>query len=337
MFKKNKNTVKKVSVSDEQAYAQGLAVFKMPEKYVTTSKSGSVASKTGTPHKSHKGLVVGVCVFLFFAIAGIASYFFIFAEKPQPQPSKKSAEETQPKKTEEPTEESPDEINNQDDSLSDSDNTPEDSSSAENVSEDTAENAVEEAVPVSSEPIKGEDKDSDGLTDIEEGLYATHIRRSDSDNDGFSDAEELRNLYDPSVASLKLEDSQSVRRYVNNQNKFSVLYPTSWKLDVVAANLAKMTDSSGDFISVSVSSLQSGESFKEWYEKNTTNQILFDTLTVIEPNKYYRTFDGFYRYVIVEDKVFTFFYDISKTNTIYYFVTFDMMLKSFSIIDESDV
>lgn len=85
--------------------------------------------------------------------------------------------------------------------------------------------------PVVSE---GEDGDRDGLTDLEETLYASSPTAIDSDADQFGDANEVRNGFDPAAKGAPLSASPQMR--TERWQVWEALLPKSWSIVPEAGN-----------------------------------------------------------------------------------------------------
>jgi hypothetical protein len=78
-------------------------------------------------------------------------------------------------------------------------------------------------------PTDISDSDNDGLSDEEERVWGTDQGNSDSDNDSYNDGTEIENLYDPMKGSdTKLLNSDMAKQWVDSENGYSVLYPSSF-------------------------------------------------------------------------------------------------------------
>ena len=72
------------------------------------------------------------------------------------------------------------------------------------------------------------DTDKDGLTDVEESLFATSAAVPDTDTDSFLDGQEVLNLYDPATAGALLEVSPQIKIGRNDSQSYQFLLPLSW-------------------------------------------------------------------------------------------------------------
>lgn len=110
------------------------------------------------------------------------------------------------------------------------------------------------------------DSDGDGLTDEEELSLGTNPNEIDTDQDGYLDLAEIQSGYDP-AGSGRLEDSQFISRYQNNNLNYSFLYPNSWIVrDNNTDYLTIVTAPDNSLIQVSVSENISGQSILDWYQ-----------------------------------------------------------------------
>ena len=134
-------------------------------------------------------------------------------------------------------------------------------------------------IPASSFPqLTSIDTDADGLTDTEEGVYGTELRRPDTDNDGYIDGEELKSNFSPfAAAGALLKDSAAVNIFNNSTVGYSIFHPSSW--------LARATDESREEV---VFTSSTGELFVLTVFNNpdglTLNQWISDNRSDINPN-----------------------------------------------------
>lgn len=129
---------------------------------------------------------------------------------------------------------------------------------------------VPEEEPEPAEEVSysgGIDADSDGLTDLEEGLYETDPRLPDTDLDGFLDGNEVYHLYNPGgTAPVTLLESGLVRRYANDQNRYEIYYPTAWQLDVSkGSDFVMFVAESGEWVQVLAEENPEDLSLTDWY------------------------------------------------------------------------
>jgi hypothetical protein len=177
-----------------------------------------------------------------------------------------------------------------------------------------------------------QDTDSDGLTDIEEGLYGTNVSIPDTDADGFSDGQEVANGYNP-TGTGKLEDSSAVRLYTDSTDGYSLLYPATWvPSDDPQNTRGKMFTASGEFVEVSVQENPARLSARDWY---LTKSPGIDSAQIMSMTNWNKTLsgvlslDGLTAYYTKGDKAYMIAYNINILTQANYKTTFKMMYSSF--------
>ncbi len=202
------------------------------------------------------------------------------------------------------------------------------------------EGGEEEAVPdtgddLAIELISGLDTDTDGLTDIEENLYATNSALVDTDEDGYSDASELVNLYDPAQVATLLADAETVTQYINTEFNYSILYPTEWTVRALTEEKEQVIFNSEttEFIQILVLENPLGLSARNWYlsynediDADTLEEIVLNNIVGIQ------TGAGRYTYLGVGSSIYSIIYNVGTTNQLNYQATYDMMLNSWELI-----
>ena len=181
-------------------------------------------------------------------------------------------------------------------------------------------------------PPAGLDTDSDGLSDLEEALFATDPKNPDTDADGFLDGNEVFHLYNPSArAPGTLLDAGLVKAEKGTVG-WSMYLPKNWTLTMDSADGSKATITSGH-----------GEIFRLVIEDNSDNLPIVDWYLKTHPtaNKdqvlQYRSKKG-YQGIIGADllttfipwgsHVFAFTYDLDGQTFINFRTTYSMMLNS---------
>ena len=183
------------------------------------------------------------------------------------------------------------------------------------------------------------DTDSDGLTDTEEDLLGTELRRPDTDGDGFVDAEETMNLYSPFAGSgALLKDSAAVNTFLNDPVGYSLLYPASWlprPSDDTRVEVT-ITTSTREFFTLEVFDNPEVLSLNQWIIDNQT-QVNANSLTS------YTTRQGlsslvsanelvYYIGVPTQAKVYIFTYDPGTVTRLNFKSLFKMMVNSLSLL-----
>ncbi|MBI5621402.1 hypothetical protein HY933_00865 [Candidatus Falkowbacteria bacterium] len=200
---------------------------------------------------------------------------------------------------------------------------------------------AEEVVPLpmvnSDKPVNGPDADGDGLTDAEEILYHTGLTKPDTDADGYLDGQEVKAGFHPNAARIGLAGSDLVSRYENLSFKYSILYPTAWKMravDEVGAQVLFQPEDSREFVEVIM--IDRVPSLVSWYKQYVTpgsaNEPLVSSLNswqaIVSP-------DGltFYLGRWGTDKVYILNYNPAGVKEINFQATFTMMVNSFISLD----
>lgn len=181
-------------------------------------------------------------------------------------------------------------------------------------------------------PPAGLDTDSDGLTDLEEGLFGTDNRTPDADGDGFLDGNEVYNLYNPNgKAPAKLENSNQVKK-IEGSIGWQMLIPASWTTQDAAADGSRITIVTGH-----------GETFKLAVEDNPNKQTVVEWYLAHHPEAQrdqilkYKSKHGYEGIIGADqlttfvpwgDKIFTFTYDLDGQSFINYRTTYYMMMNS---------
>ena len=110
------------------------------------------------------------------------------------------------------------------------------------------------------------DTDGDGLTDEEELSLGTNPNEIDTDQDGYLDLEEIQAGYNP-TGTGKLEESQFIIRYQNNNLNYSFLYPNAWTLRNNNTDyLTIITAPDNSLMQVSVSENVLNQNILDWYQ-----------------------------------------------------------------------
>jgi cytoskeletal protein RodZ len=197
-------------------------------------------------------------------------------------------------------------------------------------------------------PVLGVDTDQDGLTDVEERLFATDENKVDSDADGFSDGSELKGLYDPTKPEARLDVSGIVNTYVNQTFKYSLLYPSSWVAKAVERTDREVmiSSASGEFFTISAQDNPNKLSPVDWYttvaspggDSSRMQSFAYDTWSGV------MTEDSLTVYLIRNDKnpqtqtlMYVIKYNLNTKNELALMATFQMLLRSFLFTDLSFV
>lgn len=180
-------------------------------------------------------------------------------------------------------------------------------------------------------PPAGLDSDSDGLSDLEEGLFATNAQLPDTDGDGFLDGNEVFHLYNPNgLAPATLLDAKVVKN-VSGSVGWNMQIPTSWTfVENSDGSSATISSGHGEKFVVTIADNAKKQPIVDWYlaahPQVTASQVL-----------QYRSKRGYLgiigadlltTYIPWGDKVFVFTYDLGGQTFINFRTTYSMMLNS---------
>ncbi len=181
------------------------------------------------------------------------------------------------------------------------------------------------------------DSDHDGLTDVEEKLYGTDKTKRDTDADGYIDGDEVANLYDPlRPGSAKLYASSSVKTYLNKEYNYNLLYPAAWQVKSENDDSVIFQDKDGEFVQVLVVPDKKHYSdILDWYKANVNLDTSQLTKFNIDGIKAVRTPDGYKVYFLYHGRLYSLIYNIGLRQDANFMVTFDMMIKSLSLMEAS--
>lgn len=116
------------------------------------------------------------------------------------------------------------------------------------------------------ELIGGVDADSDGLTDVEEELFATNSAKPDTDDDGYLDGNEVYHLYNPGgTAPVTLLEAGLVRSFVSESYKYEIYRPAPWTIGGDDPEAVQFLIPAGGFVQVLVEQNPQGLNLKDWY------------------------------------------------------------------------
>ncbi|MDO8584218.1 MAG: fibronectin type III domain-containing protein [bacterium] len=185
-------------------------------------------------------------------------------------------------------------------------------------------------------PPGGLDSDSDGLSDLEEGIYGTDVRNPDSDSDGYLDGNEVYHLYNPlAKAPGRLLDSGKLT-LVSSTSGWSLISPLAWKIVWDREDGARATIDTAH-----------GETFVLTIESNPLKSTVLDWYLAKHPgilSTSIRSFTtkGGMEGILSEDrmqalfpwgdKIFVVRYDMDGQTFINYRTTFEMMLNALKLV-----
>ncbi|MDD5040358.1 MAG: hypothetical protein PHY34_04385 [Patescibacteria group bacterium] len=179
----------------------------------------------------------------------------------------------------------------------------------------------------------GRDTDLDGLTDIEEAIYGTSLNNPDTDQDTYSDGHEVLSGYNPNGTG-KLENYSTVRRYLNDQYGYALLYPASWDPaeDPITAGGRMFSAPNGEFVEVTIESNPARISARDWYLTKSPGVVASQVLSVANWDKTLsgvKSVDGKTVYYTRNDSVYVITYSTTVLSEANYAATFEMLYKSF--------
>lgn len=181
--------------------------------------------------------------------------------------------------------------------------------------------------------LKAEDRDNDGLTDLEENLLDANKENADSDNDGYSDASEVLNLYNP-AGNDKLIDSPRMSSYLNEIFDYSIIYPSQWSKEVRDNRESVIFRADDDSIIQVLSILNPQQlSIDAWYKQNFNLDKIDNNLVVNSDNwQGIKTANGLYIYIqsLDANEIFVLQY-VPGGATLDYVNIFQAMINSFVI------
>ncbi|HRY63410.1 MAG TPA: hypothetical protein P5267_02300 [Patescibacteria group bacterium] len=178
------------------------------------------------------------------------------------------------------------------------------------------------------------DSDNDGLTDLEELLYATDKNNADTDGDSYQDGNEVANLYNPKLAgSSKLYDSDLVKTHVDDLYHYNIIYPKSWQVQEMAGSVI-FQDTNGEFVQVLVEANNKNyQDIKEWYRDYLSlDEKTVSPITVAGIESAIITSDKTRVYFIFGDNIYSLVYNSNLRQTGNFMTTFSMMIKSFKLM-----
>jgi hypothetical protein len=187
------------------------------------------------------------------------------------------------------------------------------------------------------------DTDQDGLTDVEETLlYTTDKDVFDSDGDTYSDKQELLNLYNPSGnAPITLLDSGNVDEYENSAFGYAIYYPLKWNAKSLDGSDREVlfTSTTNEFIQVIVEENPEKLSLQKWFAQTFGEEIAQRALP-IRTNKNaligIRGIDQKTAYFGHNGVIYIITHNTGNKEFIDYGVTFEMMVKSFRLLDREE-
>ena len=183
------------------------------------------------------------------------------------------------------------------------------------------------------------DRDRDTIPDIEEALYGTKPGISDTDRDGFLDGQELANAYNPlEKGSNKILESGLVKIYNNPTYRYSVFYPSSWKVIPLGGSDQEMTfvSDNKEFIEIAVMDNPEALTAVDWYLDQIPVELAGKAERIWANNFMgIKSLDGlnFYLTPISSNKNFIYqiSYMVGSHTHISFPITFQMMVRTFDL------
>lgn len=183
-------------------------------------------------------------------------------------------------------------------------------------------------------PPGGLDSDSDGLSDVEEAVFATDLHNPDTDSDGFLDGNEVFHLYNPAArAPGRLIDSGLVKNFAGSVG-WSMYIPQGWQgnLDTVDGAQASIQSNRAERFTIRLEPNPSALSIDQWLLAATSSTgVSTTTLRAITTKGGLQGFLSADRMTAAfgwGTQVFVLRYDLQGQAFVNYRTFFEMMLNS---------
>ncbi|MFA5935873.1 MAG: fibronectin type III domain-containing protein [Patescibacteria group bacterium] len=181
-------------------------------------------------------------------------------------------------------------------------------------------------------PPAGLDRESDGLTDLEESLYGSNLSDPDTDDDGFLDGNEVFHLYNPAGAAPARLLDLSLIKTVETPVGWVMGVPSGWTvtLGTQSGTSATIDSRHGETFVVSVEENPERKPVLEWYLSSHTGVTASQVLQYRSKGGYTGIIgaDLLSTYIPWGDKMFVLTYDLHDQPFINYRTTYSMMLNS---------
>lgn len=188
--------------------------------------------------------------------------------------------------------------------------------------------------PAPTLPPGGLDSDSDGLSDVEEGIFGSSVRNPDTDGDGFLDGNEVFNLYNPSAkAPVRLGDSGLVTSTVSSSG-WSLLTPKTWIVSTSADHAgATIQTGTGESFVIRITPLAQDQSMMTMFLADHPGLVSSDARELKTKSGLdgLATPDGKQAVFAWKDHVWSVSYDMGTQPFMNYRTTFEMMLNSLTL------
>lgn len=182
-------------------------------------------------------------------------------------------------------------------------------------------------------PKKGQDTDSDGLTDAEEILYGSNPNNPDSDSDGFLDGVEVFHLYNPAgQAPVRLLDTGAVKIYANSQFKYQIYSPSPWTVTPSGdSGVVKFAGNTAENIEINIAENSNHLPLVNWYLSINPGVKPSELQTFITKSNLdgIKSPDRLTAYISADGSVYVISYRLGTDETMNFLSTFEMILNSF--------
>ncbi len=186
------------------------------------------------------------------------------------------------------------------------------------------------------------DSDSDGLTDMEESLFATQKNNPDTDADQTPDGQEVVTLKDPNSneTSAKLTTTGLLDVYTNPTFSYSLFYPADWlarALPDTNNEEVLIITNTGEFFSITVENNPEILSPEEWYLNQgslSNGSKLVETTVNNQPavwNPNHSTI-----YIARDNKIYAVSYKVGTEKNANFKSTFKMIIKGFQFVTQPE-
>jgi len=198
----------------------------------------------------------------------------------------------------------------------------------------------EETFKIAPNIFSSLDTDSDGLTDIEEGIFKTEINNPDSDADGSSDGQEIIDLNDPMQTNgVRLASSGLINIYTNPTYSYSFFYPVSWLSRAIPETDNQeilVITNTGEFFSVTVENNPESLSPKDWYLRQSPHidEASLYSETVNDQDAVWNP-EHLTIYISKDNKIYIISYNVGTEEEANFKTTFEMLINSFQFVVQS--
>ncbi len=293
-----------------------------------------------------KWLIFGLIGFVVVVGLGIGAYYLLISSRPPSQPptgtnTNQPAVNTNQANTNTNANEN---INvNVNENVNANENT--DVNVNENVNANTNANTnINQPSETDLNYFSSQDSDRDGLTDVEEKLYGTEIRRPDTDADGFVDGQEIINGFNPKAAgSSLLKNSGLVNTYSNPIFNYQILYLATWVARPTDQSLQEIIfqSATGERVVVMVEDNPDNLGLAEWYLQQSQLSNISDLETETTRKGYQALIspDKLTYYLVDQQDLSTVYiinYQIDNKTSINFLTTFEMMVNSFELVEAAE-